>query len=326
MNNLINTIYYFLRPIIPRRAQIFLRRQLIWRKRRNYSDVWPIFKKAGAVPEGWSGWPEQKQFAVVLTHDVETINGQKKCQNLMALEENLGFRSSFNFVPERYPVSEELRQLLVSRGFEVGVHGLIHDGKLYRSRELFQKRVLKINNYIKKWNAVGFRSPSMHYNLDWIHELNIEYDASTFDTDPFEQSDGVHTIFPFFVQSDSVNQGYVELPYTLPQDFSLFILMKEKTIDIWKKKLDWIAEQGGMALVNVHPDYMNFDGKKPGLEEFPYKFYTELLEYIEHKYNGRYWHVLPKEVARFYLAKTNKDRIVKNEYTVDKPDRRPTME
>jgi len=47
---------------------------------------------------------------------------------------------------------------------------------------------------------VGFRAPAMHDNLEWISELNLEYDLSTFDTDPFEpQSDGVGTIFPFKV-------------------------------------------------------------------------------------------------------------------------------
>ena len=54
--------------------------------------------------------------------------------------------------------------------------------------------------------------------------------------------------------------GYVELPYTLPQDSTLFLLLREKTNGIWKTKLDWIAQHGGMALLNTHPDYMRFDG------------------------------------------------------------------
>ena len=118
----------------------------------------------------------------------------------------------------------------------------------------------------------------MHHNLAWIHDLEIEYDASTFDTDPFEpQPDGVGTIFPFWVSKDGTQKGYVELPYTLPQDFTLFILMKEKNIDIWKQKLDWIAENGGMALVNTHPDYMNFDDGKLGIEEYPAQYYQSCL-------------------------------------------------
>jgi hypothetical protein len=51
----------------------------------------------------------------------------------------------------------------------------------------------------------------------------------------------------------SLPRGYVELPYTLPQDFTLFTVMREKDIDIWKKKLDWIVEKGGMALLITHP-------------------------------------------------------------------------
>ena len=59
----------------------------------------------------------------------------------------------------------------------------------------------------------------MFHNLDWLHELKIEYDASTFDTDPFEpQPDGVGTIFPFWVTGRQPDEGYVEMAYTLPQD------------------------------------------------------------------------------------------------------------
>jgi hypothetical protein len=296
---MITEIYYSLKPFIPRKLQIALRRKVVARKRPLCSDIWPIDVKAGERPDGWSGWLEKGRFALVLTHDVDTERGYRKCLKLSEMEERLGFRSSFNFVPERYDMSPIIRYHLVSRGFEVGVHGLKHDGKLYRSKNIFRKRAVKINNYLKEWRSMGFRSPAMHHNLDWLHELDIKYDASTFDTDPFEpQSGGVGTIFPFWVPNGSDGRGYVELPYTLPQDFTLFVLMEEKGPDIWKKKLDWIAERGGMALLNTHPDYMNFDGK-PGIEEYPASYYEEFLDYIKSKYEGLYWHALPKDIARF---------------------------
>ena len=97
-------------------------------------------------------------------------------------------------------------------------------------------------------------------------------------------------------------KGYVELPYTLPQDFLLFILLQEKNIDIWKKKLDWIADHGGMALFNAHPDYMNFETTSH-YEEYPVKYYEEFLEYIKSKYEGQYWNALPKDVSRFWVSK-----------------------
>ena len=318
----LNAIYYQLRPLIPRSLQIFLRRQIAARKYKLYAHVWPINPKAAAQPEDWSGWLDNKRFALVLTHDVDSACGQEKCAQLMETEKRLGFRSAFYFVPERYDVSEELRNHLTSNGFEVGVHGLKHDGKLYSSKKVFEERASAINRYLREWKAVGFRSPSMHHNLDWLHELNIEYDASTFDTCPFEpQPDGVGTIFPFVVFSNRVQrsgfsvQGYssssvsssppsffVELPYTLAQDFNLFVILREKTINIWKEKLDWIADKGGMALLLAHPDYMNFGGNRLSIEEYPSTYYEEFLDYIKAKYQGQYWHALPKEIARFWVS------------------------
>jgi hypothetical protein len=307
---LINDIYYFLKPLIPRRLQIILRQKVIQSKRLLYSNIWPIDEKAAKLPDHWPGWPYQKQFAVVLTHDVETAKGQEKCLDLIKLETEFGFRSSFNFVPERYKVLSELRHYLTQNEFEVGVHDLTHDGKLYRSRNIFNKRAVRINHYLKEWESVGFRSGAMHHNLTWIHDLNIEYDSSTFDTDPFEsQPDGMRTIFPLWIPGNSAPNGYVELPYTLPQDFTLFVLMQEKSIDIWKRKFDWIARNGGMALLITHPDYMNFGGQKQGIEQYPVEYYIEFLEYIKcSKFEGQYWHVLPKDIARFWMNLANHQR------------------
>ena len=80
----------------------------------------------------------------------------------------------------------------------------------------------------------------------------------------------------------------------------MFVILQEKTIDIWKKKLDWIAEHGGMALLNTHTDYMCFGSKEPGNEEYPVELYTEFLEYINKKYKDQYWHVLPQELVGFW--------------------------
>jgi hypothetical protein len=298
MNRIARSAYYLVKPILPRRFQIFLRSKEIALKRKKFEHCWPILPGSESCPENWCGWPEGKQFALILTHDVDTFRGQERCYHLMQLETDLGFRSVFNFVPERYKVSAELRADLLKNGFEVGVHGLNHDGKLFQSKKIFDQRSPKINHYLKAWSAVGFRSPAMHHNLEWIHDLNIKYDMSTFDVDPFEpQSDGVHTIFPFWVTHHSKMNGYVELPYTLPQDFTLFILMKERNIDIWKEKLNWISKKGGMALLNTHPDYMNFDGKKLSIEEYPVEHYQRFLEYVKSKFQNHYWHGLPSEIA-----------------------------
>lgn len=294
-------IYYHIKPLIPRRLQIALRRHWARRKLASCKDIWPIDPRAAGKPPGWKGWPEGKRFALVLTHDVETRRGHERVRKLAEMEMELGFRSSFNFVPRRYEVLPDLRGYLRENGFEVGVHGLFHDGKYFQSKEIFKRRAAEINNYLKAWQCVGYRSPLMLHNLDWFHDLDIQYDASTFDTDPFElQPKGMGTIFPFWVEGRQGRPGYVELPYTLPQDFTLFILLEEQGIEIWKNKLDWIAGHGGMVLLNTHPDYMSFEDGKARKEEYPAEYYMEFLKYAKSAHKDAYWNPIPKDLAFFW--------------------------
>jgi glycosyltransferase involved in cell wall biosynthesis/peptidoglycan/xylan/chitin deacetylase (PgdA/CDA1 family) len=295
-----NRAYYTVKPLLPLGVRLFLRRRSAVRRLRDSAAVWPIDERAGATPPGWPGWPEGKQFALVLTHDVESAKGLARVERLMHSERARGFRSSFNFVPEgEYRVPAALRHTLDQAGFEVGIHGLEHDGKLYRSTARFARKAAGINGYLRDWNVAGFRSPLMQHRLAWLHQLNIEYDCSTFDTDPFEpEPDGVRTIFPFWVPGPN-GSGYVELPYSLVQDFTLFVILREPGIEIWKRKLDWIAEHGGMALLTTHPDYMAFDNG-PARDEYPVARYEELLRYVRERYDNLFWMATPREVARYY--------------------------
>lgn len=309
-------------------------RRIVARKvRLKTGAIWPINEATAKPPIGWPGWPNGKKFAVVLTHDVEGPEGVARCRDLAELEMSLGFRSSFNFIPEgTYRVAPELRSWLTAQGFEVGIHDLNHDGHLYSSHNGFLNKARRINDYIKEWNASGFRAGFMLRNLDWVHNLDIEYDASTFDTDPFEpQPDGAGTIFPFWISTPAnfsasnnghtgtnsstpiattQRGGYCELPYTLPQDSTLFLVFKESTNEIWRKKLDWVAAHGGMVLVNVHPDYLPIYGDRRKSPQTVRDHYADLLQYISEKHRNAYWHALPRELASFVhnqksLAATN---------------------
>lgn len=308
--------YYSVKPLLPWRFRIWLRRISAYRTLQRSSDTWPIRETTSRPPTGWPGWPHGAQFAVVLTHDVEGEAGLAKCRKLAALEQALGFRSSFNFIPEGgYRVTASLRAELTASGFEVGVHDLRHDGKLFHSRSHFQRSAQRINRYLREWNASGFRAGFMLRNLDWLHELAIEYDSSTFDTDPFElQSDGAGTIFPFWIPTrepapetsrarqpatDLPRRSYIELPYTLPQDSTLFLVLGQRSPDVWVRKLDWIARHGGMALVNVHPDYVQFEDDPASSRTFPVRYYVQFLEHLRRVHEGRYWNALPRQVAEY---------------------------
>jgi hypothetical protein len=290
--------YFILRPYLPQRLRMGVRR-LLYRRQRRTAAFGLFDSLATQPPHWWVGWPENKRFAFAITHDVESQKGLDRCRQLAATEMRMGFRSCFNFIPEgNYETPESLRDFLTNRGFEVGVHDLSHDGKLYRSRKKFASHADRINRYLQDWEAVGFRSGFMLHDLDWLQDLNVLYDSSTFDNDPFEpQPDGMRTIFPFWVERGD-GSGYVELPYTLPQDSTLFLLLREKGIDTWQRKLDWIAEHGGLALVIVHPDYIDFEGADQPLE-YASRLYTDILRYVRERYQTEAWCALPREIATY---------------------------
>ena len=230
-------------------------------------------------------WPSGNRFALVLTHDVEARLGHDFVRQVMDLEEKYGFRSSFNFVPEGYKIDRDLLDEMRRRGFEVGVHGLTHDGRLFSSRDVFEARARKINDYAAQWGAVGYRSPMTHRHPLWMQSLDIEYDLSFFDTDPYEpMAGGSMSIWPYMIGR------FVELPYTLMQDHRYLEVLEQGTPDLWLQKVDFIEAHYGMALLNSHPDYL----LKPG----GMAVYEALLAAMAQR-QGCY-HALPRDVADWW--------------------------
>ena len=107
-------------------------------------------------------------------------------------------------VPEnRYPVSKSFLDSITSRGFEVNVHDLKHDGRLYADHEEFLRRAKRINNYAREYGAQGFRSGILYRNADWYGAFEFSYDMSLPNVahlDP--QRGGCCTVMPFFIGED----------------------------------------------------------------------------------------------------------------------------
>ena len=299
-------LYYHLKPLFPRALIDSVKGLNSKMAQRAFPLSWPIEDRyvrfqwdtlqsladlLGDSPIRYRDiWPDGHTYAFVLTHDIETEAGLAYAESVAALEVELGFRSSFNLVPERYPIDLGLINRLRARGFEIGIHCLKHDGKLFNSQSTFLERAQKINQYLKIYRAVGFRAPLMHRHPEWMQALEVEYDLSFFDTDPYEpMPGGCMSIWPFFIGH------FVELPYTLPQDCTLASVLGETTHRIWLDKLDFIAANQGMALLNTHPDYL--------LEPKVRKMYVDFLMAIRQK--GGYWHALPCVVARWWRKRTS---------------------
>src|SRR5262245_14031656 len=221
----LKTLYYFLKPLMPRALQLELQRLNARRRLRQVRfPAWPQdstltellaallaaclqHERLERVP--FLGfWPHGKTWAWCLTHDVDTGLGYAHVGPMAEAEEARGVRAGWYFVPERYPVDRRQLDELRARGHEIGVHGLQHSGKLFSSRAEFESRRDRINGYVRDWNVVGFRSPATYRNPFWLPELNVEYDSSFMDNATLEpQPGGVCAAFPFML-----SERLVELP------------------------------------------------------------------------------------------------------------------
>ena len=297
--------FYRLRPFIPRVAQIWLRRRFARLRARIPFPAWPVETSlhelygfllglladvAGEAVPTLAPWPRGFDWALVLTHDVETSVGYDRIESICELEARLGYRSSWNLVPERYHSSDDFVQALSRRGFEVGVHGLYHDGRDLESLEMLRRRLPAMRDYADRWGARGFRAPATQRNWDWMPLLGFDYDSSYPDADPFEpQPGGCCTWLPLF------NGDLVELPVTLAQDHTLFVILGHADESAWIRKADFLKERGGMALVITHPDYFH--------HEVLASAYTALLtRYVT---DERVWKALPRDVSAWWRRRAD---------------------
>ncbi|MBN1427324.1 MAG: hypothetical protein JXB07_02995 [Anaerolineae bacterium] len=304
--SLLKRLYYMLKPLLPRSAMTLLKRLNRYAVEPQFPLNWPIEKRfvhfqyeimrrlllrrEQPTLTFKRFWPDDFRYAFVLTHDVESEEGQALVRDIAGLDEQYGFRSSFNFVPERYPLDQALIAELKERGFEVGVHGLKHDGKLFSSYQKFTERAYCINAHLKEFQAVGFRAPMTHRHPEWLQDLDIEYDLSFFDTDPYEPlPGGTMSIWPFFIGH------FVELPYTLPQDSTLVSVLGETSPRLWIEKVDFIEQYRGMVLVNTHPDYL-----PDGMDRDMYESFLAAMQS-----RSGYWHALPRDVARWWRTRSD---------------------
>jgi hypothetical protein len=293
-------IYYLVRPALPRPVQLQLRRAFTRVQGRSSFPRWPVedalhdlydwlfelLAELAGRPVPWLElWPDGRSWALVLTHDVETEVGYRQRHLLRDPERELGYRSSWNFVAQRYQVEDSVVRAVQDDECEVGVHGLRHDGRDLGSERLLRRRLPEIRKAAQRWDAVGFRSPATQRRWEWMPRLGFDYDTSSTDTDPYEpQPGGCCTTLPFF------NEELVELPITLPQDHTLFAILGRPDAELWLSKARHIRSRGGMVLVLTHPDYASDRRIADG--------YRSLL--AEFRDDPTVWHALPREVADWW--------------------------
>ena len=308
-DSFVGRAYYFVRPLLPVKVRRHLQKARLSSWRELKFPQWPVDRTVDhsmndllilsglahgvdKVPFIWF-WPEGATGAAIVTHDVETDVGRDACSRMMDIDDSFGIKGSFQVVPEkRYEVKQSYIDSIWKRGFEVAVHDLNHDGHLFRDRDTFYKRAAKINSYGKLFKSEGFRAAVLYRNLDWYEALDFSYDTSVPNVahlDP--QRGGCCTIMPYFVGN------LVELPVTTIQDYSLFHILNDYSIDIWKRQIELICESHGLINVIIHPDYSTTHRERAVYEQF-------LAHLAQLRDERGIWTALPKDVARWWRQRS----------------------
>lgn len=316
-NSFAGRAYYYVRPLLPVKVRSHLQRLRL----RGWTQIefprWPVdltvdntmaelllmcrrAHNVERIPFVWF-WPDGAKSAAVVTHDVETADGRDLCPVLMDMDDSYGIKGSFEVVPEeRYEVTPAFVDSIWNRGFEVAVHDLNHDGYLYSDRNTFMQRAAKINQYRKQFQAEGFRAAVLYRNQEWFDALDFSYDSSVPNMGHLDpQRGGCCTVMPYFVGD------LVELPVTLTQDYSLFHILGDYSIELWKRQIELIIQSHGLINVIIHPDYATTPKERAVVEQL----FSHLATVRDKK---GVWGALPKDVARWWRQRS-KMRIVEDQ-------------
>ena len=302
-------LFYRVKTLIPRRVQLFARRSLIRYQGVPAFPAWPLDTSVSSLLRFFAAsalraagrekgefawfWPGRHRAALALTHDVESEEGIRLALSLADLEEEHGFRSAFNF-GGWYDIDPGVLRELSGRGFEIGLHGLVHDRTLFSSREAFDASLPALGNLAQRLGAVGFRSPATHRVFDWLAELPVEYDCTIPNSDPYEpQPGGCCSVWPFFVGP------VVELPYTLPQDHTLLTLLRRRSPNVWLEQAARIEAEYGLVQCVTHPDrgYLAEPEKRA--------IYAAFLQGLAER--EELWRALPREIAAWWRRRAGAD-------------------
>jgi hypothetical protein len=218
----------------------------------------------------------------------------------MDLDDAYGIKSSFQIIPEvRYEVSDEFLRTLRERGFEINVHDFNHDGDLFRDREEFLRRVARINDYGRKFRSAGYRSGVLYRNLDWYEFFDCSYDMSVPNVGHLDpQRGGCCTSKPYFIGK------ILEIPVVATQDYTLFNILRQYSMDLWEQQIELILEQNGLISFIVHPDYL--------LDQRAREVYSSLLARLaDLRQQSKMWIALPRELNDWWRSR-NQMRLLKD--------------
>ena len=206
----------------------------------------------------------------------------------MDLNASYKMSASFQVVPEqRYEVPQAYLDEIRERGFEVNVHDFNHDGALFLKKDEFIRRAAKINDYAKRFGALGFRSAVC--TGTWSGSERLIF----FTTCQF-QICATGSAARWLLHRDAVLYWRPRRT-TINDDtgLSLFHVLETYDMEIWERQIKSIIGHHGLLSFLIHPDYI--------IPSRALDTYRRLLERLSGcAVQHDCWLASPREVAQWW--------------------------
>lgn len=277
---------------------------------RDGFPAWPLelsvdvfryaLKKCVGGREGISmlvDWPDNKKFCVIISHDIDTVDGVRGAEKIAALESARGVTSCW-CVP--YSVMVKNRSFidkLINDGHEVAVHGYNHDNRIAHipEREM-NERIRLCADAAREIGANGFRSPSLIVSDELYSALQgkFSWSSSVIDSDVnsiIGARRGCATVFPFY------RGDVLEIPVTVPFE-DRFIIMgysPDEIVEVQIAKIGRVAEMGGVVM------YANHTERHLSGDEKYLAVYEKVLDNILSMEGA--WFASPSELETFWRGR-----------------------
>jgi hypothetical protein len=150
----------------------------------------------------------------------------------------------------------------------------------------------------------------MYRNFDWYGAFEFSYDMSAPNVAHLEpQRGGCCTVMPYFVGN------ILEIPLTTSQDYSLFQILNDYSIDLWKEQTSLIHKRNGLISFISHPDYL--------IEARARSVYVKLLGYLQDMARReRIWVTVPGEIDKWWRARNEMKLVASgSDWVIEGPEK-----
>jgi len=113
------------------------------------------------------------------------------------------------------------------------------------------------------------------------------------------QRGGCCAVMPYFIGD------MLEIPLTTIQDYALFHLLNEYSLNLWKAQTELIMKKHGLVSFIVHPDYV--------IEKRAQSIYRDLLSFLRQLgAEKRIWFAVPGDIDDWWRSRS-KMRLVNHD-------------